>query len=52
MGASDLATLAPIFEELHGVYVVLPIDWVSYSQYTKVVVDIAVRELLAHDEFY
>ena len=51
-----LTTCTSTFEELHGGYMVSPIDLNSYSQSTKVVVDNVVRELLAsrlaYNDFY
>ena len=44
--------LAPTFEELHGVYMVTPIDWDLYSQHTMAVMDSVVKELLTYDNFY
>lgn len=39
------------FEELHGVYVVPPIEWDFYSHHTTFVVDTALRKLLSYDDY-
>lgn len=48
----EVVALVPTFEELHGVYVIMPINSDSYSHYTRLVMNSAMRELLTYDDFY
>lgn len=48
----DAIIVRPTFEEVLGVYKVPPIDWHSYIEFTKSVVDKATRQLLRYDDCY
>lgn len=48
----DAIAIMPTFEEVHGVYKVPSIDWNSYTEHTKSVVDKVVKELLTYYYFY
>lgn len=48
----DTIAIRPTFEGVYGVYKVPPIDWNSYTEHTRSVVEKVVKELLTYDDFY